>query len=157
MAKQVICDSCRRSFLVPEEIGDFWTLCPYCEKMNPRAQQDIQKAQETIGPDWQTWTIHGSVGTLVFLAGILGGVIGTPLIFLNEVFTARRRETNLLLLPGMWFIASAALFFAGSLLMRAAARRSVANIGWQTLVGVLLALIAGVGGWVFVVETWNLP
>ncbi len=159
MAKQVVCDSCRRSFLVPDEIGNFWVLCPYCEMVNPRAQQDIRKAQQIIPPDPQTWTFFGSVGTLLFLAGILGGIVGTPLVFLGGVIRdglSRRHEVNYLgwfLLTAMWFIASVALFVAGSLLMRADARGSVADIGWRTLVGVLLALIAGVGGWVYVFET----
>src|SRR6266481_2716284 len=70
VAKQVTCASCRRSFLVPEAIGDFWVLCPYCEKVNPRAKQDIQKAPERRG------TFLGFFDLVLLVLGIFGGIFG---------------------------------------------------------------------------------
>ena len=158
MAKQVTCDSCRRSFLVPEEIGDYWVLCPYCEKVNPRAQEHMQKALPAKSTKSEKWTIYGVVGTLLLIAGLLGGILGTPLVLLGSVLgPALRRSEEArnywYVMSGIWFVASVALFMAGTLLMRADARGSMAGFGWKALTVLLLALIAGVGGWVFVFET----
>jgi hypothetical protein len=160
VAKQVTCDSCRRSFLVPEEIGDFWVLCPFCEKVNPRAQQDIQKALPAKSTN-DTWTIYGLVGTLLLIAGILGGIFGTILVFIGANFNFAKGwiwETDFrgVLLSGIWLIASVALFVAGALLMQADEKGGMAEVSWRTAGGVLMALIAGIGGWVFVFETCKL-
>lgn len=165
MAKQVTCDSCRQSFLVLDEIGDYWVLCPCCEKVNLRVQPETQGRKTTLARDSGSLTFVSSTGSLLFLAGILGATIGTFLVHAAVTFDSfwwKFRPGNLeewqpgwqhlaLLLTAIWFLASVAVIVAGSLLLRADAK--VVDRGGKTVSGVLIALIAGIGGWVFVLET----
>jgi hypothetical protein len=159
VAKQVTCDSCRRSFLVPDQIGDYWVLCPHCEKVNPRARPEIESRPTTLSRDSRSLTFIGCTGSLFFLAGILGATIGTFLVHLAVTLDSfwwkeewqHGWQHLAFLLTAIWFFASAALIVAGSLLLRTDAE--AVDLSWRKLTGVLMALIAGIGGWLFVLET----
>jgi hypothetical protein len=153
VAKQVTCDSCCRSFLVPDEIGDFWVLCPYCEKVNPRARQDIRKGSQA-GKYFGGWTFLSAVGTFIFVAGIMGAVLGTLGVFLEMRFW-RGLGIYSLTLAGFTLLASFALILSGSLLLHADAKPGLANLGWRIILLVLLAFVIGVCGWVYVFDVCN--
>jgi hypothetical protein len=95
VAKQVTCDSCRRSFLVPDQIGDYWVLCPHCEKVNRQAGPDIQK---TSG---RRATFVGFFGIILLIPGFFGGIFGAFLCLL-----AAANSGMTLSLPGILLISS---------------------------------------------------
>jgi hypothetical protein len=141
VAKQVTCNSCRRSFLVPEEIGDFWVLCPYCEKLNPRAQQDMRQASKSSG------TLLGVFGVILLILGILGGLFGSFMCLLT--FGLRGGMA----FPAIWLISSACFIGAGSLLIQADSKGGFHKFGWPALWVVVFALAVGACGWIVILET----
>lgn len=142
MPKQVTCSSCRQSFPAPGQTGDNWIVCPYCKKMNPAI--------------WKS-AFFGFAGTMLFIAAILGGTLGTALVYAATIGFERPFNVSGIGLPIVWFVASVALFIASGLLLRGGVRGTLADVGWKTLIGALLAVSVGVGGWVFVFETCAFP
>lgn len=155
MAKQVTCDSCQRSFLVPEDIGDFWVLCPYCEMLNPQAQQDVQEAQARISqtrkpPSWAGWTFLSLFGVILFMVGLLGAIFGTVLVWLGVGFSKRFNSFELNLLPAVWLLASLACLAVGAFVLRTDAKGEWAKRGWKSVVVVFLAVMLVACSWMFV-------
>lgn len=142
MARQVTCDSCRRSFLVTEEIGDSWVSCPYCEKINPRARQDIQIPPERRG------TLFGFLGLVFLVPGILGVILGAFFCML-AVGNNRVRLT----FPAISLISSVLLMVAGTLFIHADSEGGFRKAGWQALFVAVFAAIVGICGWIVVVGT----
>jgi len=142
MAKQVTCDTCRRSFLVPDEIGDFGVVCPYCEKLNPRARQDIQKASERRG------TFLGLFGLVLLVPGIFGGIFGAFFCVL-----AIGNDGVRLTWPAILLISSILFIVAGSLLIHADSEGGFRKVGWLALGVVVFAVVVGVCGWIVIVNT----
>jgi hypothetical protein len=142
VAKQVTCNACRRSFLVPDEIGDFWVLCPYCEKLNPRAQQDIHKASKGGG------TLLGVFGVILLILGIFGSLFGSFMCLLAVGYGGRMAVA----FPAIWLFSSAALIVAGSLLIRVDSKGGFHKYGWPALWVVVFSLLAGICGWIVILN-----
>lgn len=144
MAKQVTCDSCRRSFLIRDEIGDYWVLCPYCEKVNRRAAPDIQKAPGRL------ITFFGFLGLVLLVPGILGGIFGAFLCAL-----AIHNSGLELSLPGILLISSILFIVAGSLLIHADSEGGFRNVGWAALAVVVFAVLVAICGWIIILDAWS--
>jgi len=144
VAKQVTCHSCRRSFLVSDEIGDDWVLCPHCEKVNRRASPDIQKASGRRA------TFLGVFGIILLIPGILGGIFGA---FLCVLAAANSRMT--LSLPGILLISSILFVVAGGLLIHADSEGGFRNVGWPALAVAVFAVVIALCGWTIILNTWS--
>ena len=144
MAKQVSCASCRRSFLVTDEIGDYWVLCPYCEKANPRARRDIQKAPERRA------TFFGFFGLMLLVLGVFGGIVGAFFCI-----AAIGDEGMAFTFPAISLTSSILFIFAGSLFIHADSEGGIHKVGWPFLWVAVFAVVVGICGWIIVVDTWS--
>jgi len=154
VAKQVTCDSCRLCFLVPEEIGDYWVLCPYCEKVNPRAQQDLHRLGRGRGY-FGGCSFLSVIGTFLLVAGVLGTFLGTIVVFLDLFFFRYGLIDFSFIVTGLTLVASLALVIAGSLLLYGDAKPAFANLGWKLSAAAVLTMIVGICGWLFVFGACN--
>jgi hypothetical protein len=140
VAMQVICDSCRRSFVVPDQIGDSWHLCPFCEKLNPRARQKMQKAPRGPG------TFVGFLGLVFLVPGIFGAIFGA-------FFCVFAINNGGLSLAMILLISSVLFIVAGSLFIHADSEAGFRKVGWQALWVAISAVVVGICGWIVVLHT----
>jgi hypothetical protein len=136
---QATCPRCQKVFNVPPEHGAVWRFCPYCNEVNPEAL-----IRRDAGPSWQM-----GLGVLLFLAGFLGGTLGTFFCFLGVAFSRREQ-----FLTAVWAAGSVALFASGAWFMKTANKPRSGTV-WGGIF--LMILTIGLCGWVFVIGTCSVP